>query len=307
MSSMKRIILICMAVLMVFSLAACKGKTVGSANAAPALAADYKGYIGDSSGGKPNGTGKITYPDGATYEGQWVDGQRSGHGVYIEANGDKFDGTWLNDKQNGMGIRTWSTGNCYKGEYKDGLKSGKGTMTWTDGRKYVGEYANDEKNGQGTYYNYEVKSPDRSILNLPEAVAAEDGALDIVLSGQFANGVPVNPSFDYSQCVGIEGITEDLTFSYSEEFVKKFKGVYTGSFVDGLPAGQGVFNYHIGGKSDDEDCSSRTVEYKGQFKEGLFNGQGAYKDEGYEEYDYYQGSFKNGTYDGYGKLSSGGC
>ena len=33
--------------------------------------------------GKPNGHGKITYPDGRFYEGEFKDGKRNGHGKII--------------------------------------------------------------------------------------------------------------------------------------------------------------------------------------------------------------------------------
>ena len=68
--------------------------------------------------GKPNGQGKITYPDGIKYLGKYNDG--------------KLKNVWK--------IFTFPDGRKYVGEWKDGKRNGQGTITTTDGGKFVGEW-----------------------------------------------------------------------------------------------------------------------------------------------------------------------
>jgi len=47
--------------------------------------------------GKMGGFGKITWPDGSSYEGNWQNGMFHGNGQLITASKDKIIGTWVND------------------------------------------------------------------------------------------------------------------------------------------------------------------------------------------------------------------
>lgn len=67
-------------------------------------------YYGEVKGGKPNGSGKMTWSKAKVYEGQWVNGQRSGFGKYTETtkgNGTlkklEYIGNWKLDKKEGQG------------------------------------------------------------------------------------------------------------------------------------------------------------------------------------------------------------
>ena len=98
-----------------------------------------------------NGFGKYTYPNGSSYEGEWLNGKRNGYGTYKFYYGDKYEGEWLNGKENGQGTYIHSDGAIYKGEWKDGMEHGQGTYIYSDGGKYEGSWRNGERNGQGTY------------------------------------------------------------------------------------------------------------------------------------------------------------
>jgi hypothetical protein len=63
------------------------------------MAEDQVPYSFTPEGGAPGnsskdytGKGVATYPNGDTYEGDYVDGRRTGKGRYTFANGDKYDG-----------------------------------------------------------------------------------------------------------------------------------------------------------------------------------------------------------------------
>ena len=48
-----------------------------------------------------NGSGIYTFPDGATFDGQWKDDLKHGNGVYTYADGFKQEGTYKDGKLNG--------------------------------------------------------------------------------------------------------------------------------------------------------------------------------------------------------------
>lgn len=73
---------------------------------------DYKGrYHGWYRGRKfdafkPHGFGAMTWPNGATFTGQWVDGKIHGRGAMVWENGARYSGQWRNGKRDGRGSFT---------------------------------------------------------------------------------------------------------------------------------------------------------------------------------------------------------
>ena len=65
-----------------------------------------------------HGNGKMTFVNGDTYEGEYVEGKRRGHGVY----------KWK------------ATNSRYVGEFLDNLKHGEGEMVYPDGSRYKGYF-----------------------------------------------------------------------------------------------------------------------------------------------------------------------
>ena len=53
--------------------------------------------------GKPEGKGKITFADGGTYEGDWVDGEMTGQGTARYANGAVYTGSFKDAVHDGQG------------------------------------------------------------------------------------------------------------------------------------------------------------------------------------------------------------
>lgn len=71
--------------------------------------------------GERYGWGKLTYEDGAVYEGNWEANQHSGHGV-----------------------KDWCDGIVYVGEWKNGMMHGKGKYAMADGTELEGYFEEDE-------------------------------------------------------------------------------------------------------------------------------------------------------------------
>ena len=75
---------------------------------------------GDYVGGRLNGRGVLTMPDGGRYEGEVRDGKPDGRGVLTMANGaSRYEGEFRDGKPNGFSTYSWP--------------SGKLTGTWTNG------------------------------------------------------------------------------------------------------------------------------------------------------------------------------
>ena len=55
----------------------------------------------------PDGYGAETYPDGSSYEGQFINGQRSGLGVYYFTNGRIYEGEWSGGVREGKGVERY--------------------------------------------------------------------------------------------------------------------------------------------------------------------------------------------------------
>lgn len=101
--------------------------------------------------GHSNGTGQHTWPDGASFQGQYRRGLKHGQGHFTWASGAAYDGEFSSGHLEGLGIMRWPDGSSYEGAWKDGCMHGVGQFIWADGRSYEGEYQNDLKHGRGTF------------------------------------------------------------------------------------------------------------------------------------------------------------
>jgi len=55
-------------------------------------------------------------------------GVMSGKGILTWNNGDSFEGNWLDGVMHGYGVYTWKDSGYYVGTWTRGLKDGKGTF-----------------------------------------------------------------------------------------------------------------------------------------------------------------------------------
>ena len=127
----------------------------------------YEGmFLGDERVWK----GKITYPDGSLYDGEWDNNGPHGEGVLTQSDGTRFagrfdglsgngridysdhtwfEGPWNENGPNGYG--TWHYDDRTDiGEYRDGCRVGSGRLVWNDGNWYEGGWNDNGANGQGT-------------------------------------------------------------------------------------------------------------------------------------------------------------
>ena len=68
----------------------------------------------------------MIYPNGSSYEGEWVDDRITGMGVKCETNGTRYEGEWMSDEFQGIGIYMDARGMIYQGEWLDGNRHGYG-------------------------------------------------------------------------------------------------------------------------------------------------------------------------------------
>lgn len=87
--------------------------------------ADGRVFVGDYINGQMI-EGEMTYQDGSTYKGSWVDGMRHGRGKCV-----------------------FTDDSIYEGEFREGEFHGHGKMGWSDGGWYEGEWWNGEMQGHG--------------------------------------------------------------------------------------------------------------------------------------------------------------
>ena len=78
-----------------------------------------------------------------------MQGVRSGQGVLSFYEGGSYDGEWLNDKQSGEGTEENPKLGTYTGGWKDGLKNGKGQFKSIQGGSYDGDFLNGVPHGEG--------------------------------------------------------------------------------------------------------------------------------------------------------------
>ena len=121
-------------------------------------------YEGNYLNGQKSGVGKMTYPNGDVYEGEWVADKFNGEGTYTyKKSGDIYSGSWLNGKKHSFGryeyegdrsmlIGNWDNGQFktgkwefkgagyYEGTFKFGRPLGTGKFTFPSGLTQMGSY-----------------------------------------------------------------------------------------------------------------------------------------------------------------------
>lgn len=118
--------------------------------------------------------GRVVYPNGDHYEGQyrhmkrngigtfqslyrtveykgsWAEDKKHGFGSEILSDGSRYTGYFEGDLRHGQGTLTKANGEVYEGNFKDGKQNGPGTWTRPDGKTYEGDWLNGVKHGKGT-------------------------------------------------------------------------------------------------------------------------------------------------------------
>jgi len=107
-------------------------------------------YEGELVNNVPNGKGKFTFAQGS-YEGDFVDGKWHGKGKFTTADGNVYECSWVNGIQNGKGKVTYAKGGYYEGDFLNGNIHGKGKVTLRSGSVYEGEWVEEDWHGKGKY------------------------------------------------------------------------------------------------------------------------------------------------------------
>ena len=108
-------------------------------------------YSGDYFANKKHGFGAFRYgKSGDEYNGEWVEDRKHGRGrFYRKSEGSVSDGEFVFDLPHGHGIWTYEDGNTLSGIFLDGkIHTGKGLVFEKKGY-YIGEWLNGEKHGIG--------------------------------------------------------------------------------------------------------------------------------------------------------------
>lgn len=93
----------------------------------------------------PDDNGKLIFPTGEIYEGEFSEGKVNGFGKYVNSEGSEYEGEWLDNMPNGYGLE--KLGDLkFEGKFSNGKKV-IGTITWNDGSSYSGEFNNNNFNG----------------------------------------------------------------------------------------------------------------------------------------------------------------
>ena len=102
-----------------------------------------------------SGKGKMEYPNGDVYEGEWKNNMRDGRGKITFVNQSSYDGMWSKDKMNGQGTYKYFSEDVYEGTFSEGIRSGHGKLTYVNGDVYTGNWKKNRRDGEGklTYKN----------------------------------------------------------------------------------------------------------------------------------------------------------
>jgi radial spoke head protein 1 len=99
-----------------------------------------------------SGKALAMYPNGDTYEGEFMDGIRESRGIYRYASSnEKYDGEWKHNMKHGIGRMTYAKAGEYNGFWENGRRHGEGVFTYSNGDVYSGWWKFGEKEGTGCY------------------------------------------------------------------------------------------------------------------------------------------------------------
>ncbi|TXF91726.1 peptidase C14 caspase catalytic subunit p20 [Neolewinella aurantiaca] len=210
---------------------------------------DGASYDGDFRRGKFQGTGVMKYPGGAMYVGSWHKSVQEGRGRMTEADGTSYIGGFHDGKRHGEGVITFANRNQMKAEFAFDKVKGEVTFTFANGDYYKGEMNGTTIEGYGTMnyvsgdvYTGEWKNNQR---NGEGTMAFEDGT---TLKGQWEGD---NYHADWSR-LGFQGDRANATDCNGgcPEGVGKYRypngTVFYGNVESGMPTGTGTVVYTNG-------------------------------------------------------------
>lgn len=239
-------------------------------------------YDGALLKGELSGTGRIVWPDGRRYEGEFKGGLYHGQGYYKDGEY-SYRGEFVEGLAKGKGFINFGDDRVYEGEVDRGRAHGQGVMKSGAG-EYIGHFKDNLFHGSGKLirtngdiYEGEFKN---GLFHGEGLFTAGDGR---IYRGDFVKGA-MNGHGDYRDGeISYRGEFKEWLFagrggyrkkgeSYTGQFVaNEFHGIgeyqndsgesYSGEFVSGLYHGKGVL-------------SNKEGRYEGGFEYGLQHGRG---------------------------------
>lgn len=113
---------------------------------------DGRVYEGEWKNREINGYGIMRYPDGVIYEGEWLDEKFEGHGKIVTPQGITFEGEWTNNHKVGHFKETNSKGQTFYLECSYDHEANIGTELYQTDVYYEGSMKNGLRNGKGKFY-----------------------------------------------------------------------------------------------------------------------------------------------------------
>ena len=115
---------------------------------------------------------RYVYPDGSSFEGEFIEGRMHGRGSYTDgqirydgefvenlkegrgvlrrlSTGERLEATWVADQVHGLGTLTSPSGDKYVGAFVGGKKHGIGELHYANGDMFRGQWIDDRAEGQG--------------------------------------------------------------------------------------------------------------------------------------------------------------
>ncbi|CAB3248214.1 unnamed protein product [Arctia plantaginis] len=196
---------------------------------------DGKFYVGQFQLNLLCGHGKMEIPGVGIYEGQWKDNLQNGYGVMKFTTGDIYEGYFKDGQPHGHGIKkqgdfTTSLATIYTGEWNNGVKQGYGVMDDIGkGEKYLGNWSDDKKHGCGL------------IVTL-DGIYYEGLFMQDILTGHgvmvFEDGTHYEGEFRSAGVFSGKGI---LTFSSGD----KIEGSLSGAWTEGVKISNATMHLNV--------------------------------------------------------------
>jgi hypothetical protein len=247
------------------------------------------------------------YPNGESYQGEFVNGVRDGHGKLVTSGGTKiYTGQFVNGLYHGPGTIEWLPciehnkpikGRKFKGVFHRGIREGAGEYHDEIGNIWMGEWKNDFFTGEGILTKSNGEHYEGTWLK--GNLHCEKATI------KYINGDSYDGAMVYGKRHGEMGY-----LSYS-----KGQGSYVGQFVNGRRHGIGTRHFqdkwYRGEFQDNEIAGEGNMhytsdlgpyhQYKGQWLNGVFHGKGelVFKKK-HKVATTYTGSFQNGYMHGHG-------
>lgn len=220
--------------------------------------ADGRTYSGNWEKYQPSGPGKMTMPNGDTYEGVWVMGQLEGKGILRLADGSVFQGNFANTAPAGEFEVSYANGESYKGGMQGMNFHGQGYWKSIDGSWYRGDYVNGKREGQGecrtadgTHYTGGFMN---DTFNGWGKLQKPNGD---VLEGSFRNGETTG-EITIQEANGnvFKGVIDAQGRKTGQQIEKVGELTFTYRVVDGVPTGEGTATGKVDGQKVEQ-----TFEY----------------------------------------------